>query len=356
MTIVGKTIAGRYRVERKIGNGGMQDVYLACDAMTDYQVALKTPQPGQKARAFRNSALVAARINHHGVAKTLDYFEEDGQHFLIEEFVEQGTLEEATLDRVPFIDPHMAAHLLLQLSKGIAASHKAGVIHRDLKPSNILVNEEGGLIVVKVTDFGIATLAEEIFEEAAKKGDLTRSTSGTVKGALPYMAPEMMFRKAGDNPGAPLDVWALGAMMFRLMTGIYPFGQGFQVPVNVNSGKREPWPGFMFANEQFAPLARSITDIIDKMLQLKPQARPTALEVVRLAEDLSFFIAERRRGTVIETNYNGAHGKISTTRGRVFYHSKSVYGGTVLKENDKVEFCNHPGHPYPRAHPVIRMT
>ncbi|WP_119270901.1 serine/threonine-protein kinase [Taklimakanibacter deserti] len=353
--VIGKVFAGRYKVVKKIGSGGMQDVYLAHDGMTEYAVALKTPQPGQAGTHFRKSALVAARVNHHGVAKTLDYFEEGGQHFLIEEYVSGGTLEQATLDRIHYVDPHQAAHLLLQLAKGIAASHKAGVIHRDLKPSNILVAVDAGMLVVKITDFGIATLAEHVFDEAAKEGDLTRSTSGTVKGALPYMAPEMMFRKAGEHPGEAADVWSLGAMMFRLMTGKYPFGQGFQVPVNVSSGKREPWPDFMFRNEQFAPLARSVTELVDKMLSFKPADRPTATEVVTAAENLSFFIAERRQGKISEILFNGAHGKIDTNKGRVFYHSKSLYGDAKLKVGNGLEFCVHPGIPYPRAHPLVLM-
>jgi serine/threonine protein kinase len=115
-------------------------------------------------------------------------------------------------------------------SSGLAASHAAGVAHRDLKPSNILVAP--ALEIVKITDFGIATLAEELFEEVAMKGDLTKSTSGTIKGALPYMAPEMMFRRADDFVGTEADIWSLGAMMFRLITGVYPFGEAMMDKVS----------------------------------------------------------------------------------------------------------------------------
>ena len=115
---------------------------------------------------------MSARINNYNVAKTFDYFEESDGCFLIEEYVDGTTLEAATLDRVPQIDPHLAAYLMLRIAKGLAASHLAQVAHRDLKPSNILVSS--GFDSVKITDFGIATLAEELFEEViAKNGDLT---------------------------------------------------------------------------------------------------------------------------------------------------------------------------------------
>jgi serine/threonine protein kinase len=96
-------------------------------------------------------------------------------------------------------------------AKGVAASHHAGVVHRDLKPSNIIAEPGVNLHQLKITDFGISTLTEEVFAQAAKNGDLTRSTSGTIRGALPYMAPEMMFRSPGDHPGSEADIWSLGA-------------------------------------------------------------------------------------------------------------------------------------------------
>ena len=106
--------------------------------------------------------------------------------------------------------PHLGARVFHHLSKGVAASHHAGVVHRDLKPSNIIAEPGVNIQELKITDFGIATLTEEVLAQAAKEGDLTRSTSGTIRGALPYMAPEMMFRSPGDHPGSEADIWSLG--------------------------------------------------------------------------------------------------------------------------------------------------
>lgn len=349
----GQKIGSRYQVLGYVASGGMQDVYQARDELTEETVALKTPQIGQGNRRFHQSAQLSARINNYNVAKTFDYFEDDGSCYLIEEFVEGTTLEDATLAIVPQIDPHTAAHLLLRICKGLAASHAAGVAHRDLKPSNILVSP--GLEVVKITDFGIATLAEELFEEVAVKGDLTKSTSGTIKGALPYMAPEMMFRKVGDFVGTEADIWSLGAMMFRLITGEYPFGEAMMVPVNVQNKTRTVWPSFVQSNSQFAPLANSLISIVEQCLIYEKADRPTASQLVTQCEDLCFFFSKRDSGKIEEIIQS--RGFIRSGKGqKIFYHSNSIYGLLKPKVGSKVSFSAHPGEPFPRAHPVVICT
>lgn len=348
----GTKIGPRYRILGYIASGGMQDVYKAYDALTEAQVALKTPQPGQAAVRFHNSARLSAKINHYSVAKTYDYFQVGQQCYLIEELVNGTTLEEATLERVSQVDPHLGAYLFLRLAKGLAASHMAAVAHRDLKPSNVLVTADFSL--VKITDFGIATITEKLFDDVSAKGDLTRSTSGTIKGALPYMAPEMMFRKTGDVVGAEADIWSLGAMMFRLLTGEYPFGEAMMVPVNIQNQKRAPWPIFMESNEQFAPLSRSLKEIVDACLEYDKAKRISAPELVRRCEDLCFMYSARHSGNV--TNMTGNRGNIRSDDGeRVFYHSSSVYGRDQLSVGSKVWFNAHPGAPFSRASPVIAL-
>jgi serine/threonine protein kinase len=327
----------------------MQDVYQARDQLVDEIVALKTPQTSQGDRRFHQSAKLSARINNYNVAKTFDYFESGGSCYLIEEFVNGTTLEEATLAIAPQLDPHMVAHLLLRICKGLAASHAAGVAHRDLKPSNILV--DATLKTVKITDFGIATLAEGLFEEVAVSGDLTKSTSGTIKGALPYMAPEMMFRRAGDFVGTEADIWSLGAMMFRLMTGEYPFGEAMMVPVNVQNRTRAPWPAFLQSNPQFAPLAKSLISIVEQCLMYDKAARPSADQLVAQCEDLCFFFSKRDIGEIEEVIQS--RGFIRSEGQKIFYHFNSIYGALRPKEGRKVLFSAHAGVPFQRAHPVI---
>jgi serine/threonine-protein kinase len=347
----GIKFGSRYEIISYIASGGMQDVYKANDELTGEKVALKTPQAGQAAKRFKQSAMLSARINNYNVAKTFDYFEESDACFLIEEYVDGTTLEAATLDRVPQIDPHLAAYLMLRIAKGLAASHLAQVAHRDLKPSNILVSS--GFDSVKITDFGIATLAEELFEEViAKNGDLTRSTSGTVKGALPYMAPEMIFRKAGDHVGCEADIWSLGAMMFRLMSGEYPFGEGMMVPVNVEKKLPLTWPAFVTQKAQYEPLSKSVMAIVEKCLTHDKTQRPLASEVVATCEELCFYFSARETGVVEEVKWSTGFLRSSTGE-RVFYHSDSVYGSLRPKVGSKVVYSPHAGMPFPRAHPLI---
>lgn len=351
---LGDIISERYRVERHIGRGGMQDVYLAHDMVLDASVALKTPQAGQPDKRFKSSAKISAKVNHHNVAKTLDYVEENGELFLIEEYVDGVNLDDR-LKTFGAIDPHLAARIFLHVSKGVAASHHAGVVHRDLKPSNIVVEHGVNLHKLKITDFGIATLTEEVFDEAAREGDITRSTSGTIRGALPYMAPEMMFRQAGEHPGKSVDIWSLGAMMFQILTGKVPFGVYLQAAVNVQNRNREPWPSFMISNPQYKGLSQQLQSIVEKCLQYDVSDRPSADEIVEDISELCFIGVERKLGRVgnlIQNNYSGfIEGEDG---GTTFFSQESVYGlRTSASRGNKVCYSSFPGSPRDRGHPVI---
>jgi serine/threonine-protein kinase len=351
----GDIVSGRYKIERHIGRGGMQDVYLAYDSLLDGHVALKTPQLGQPDKRFSQSAKIAARVNNYNVAKTLDYLEEDDRLFLIEEYVPGDNLDEK-LKLFGAIDPHLAARIFLHISKGVAASHHAGVIHRDLKPSNIIVGSGVNLHELKITDFGIATLTEEVFDEAARDGDLTRSTSGTIRGALPYMAPEMMFRKAGEHPGKSVDIWSLGALMFQILAGKVPFGVYLQAAVNVQNRTREPWPDFMTANAQYRNLAENLQSIVEKCLQYDISDRPTADELVEEISDLCFIGVDRKEGTVSNLIQNGYSGFADGDDGRtIFFSMESVYGlrRPAVNKNNRICYSSFPGTPKDRGHPIV---
>lgn len=350
-------ISGRYRIQCHIGRGGMQDVYLADDILIGSNVALKTPQPGQPDKRFKSSAEISARVNHHNVAKTLDYIEADGKLFLIEEYVDGENLE-TRLKTFGAIDPHLAARIFLHVSKGVAASHHAGVVHRDLKPSNIIVEHGVNLHELKITDFGIATLTEEVFDEAARGGDITRSTSGTIRGALPYMAPEMMFRQPGEYPGKSVDIWSLGAMMFQILTGIVPFGVYLNAAVNVQNKKREPWPNFMTSNPQYKNLAHQLRSLVEKCLQYDIADRPTADELVEEISDLCFIGSDRKVGTVTNLIQNGYSGFIDGDDGvKTFFSRESIYGPkSSVAPGNRVCYSNFPGSPQGRGHPIIVIS
>lgn len=351
MIAVGSIVGGRYEVKSFIGKGGMQNVFLASDNLLKTDVALKTPQENQQLSRFKKSAKISAKINHHNVAKTLDYLENEEASYLIEEFVPGDTLEKK-LNIFEYLDPHLGARVLHHIAKGIAASHHAGVIHRDLKPSNIMVSAGPNLHQLKITDFGIATLTKDVFDQAYNQGDLTQSTSGTVRGAIPYMAPEFMFRKNNTEITPAIDIWSIGAMMFRLLTGEYPFGLFLEAAVNVKNNERRPWPSFMIANPQFRPLAESLKKIIDECLNPNPDNRPTADDLVNVCDQLCYLSVDREIGDVSNLIQNGYSGFAISSGTTSFFSMESVYGSKKPSPGDRVCYSSFPGQPQNRAHPI----
>jgi serine/threonine-protein kinase len=332
----------------------MQEVYLARDTLLNIDVAIKTPQIGQKPGRFTKSAVLAARINHHNVAKTYDYFALEDKQFLIEEFVHGETLEQK-LKRFKFVDPHLGARIFTYLAKGIAASHHVGVIHRDLKPSNIMVDSGVNLQELKITDFGIATLTEEIFEAIAKDGEMTNSASGTIKGAIPFMAPEVMFWKEGDKITSKADIWSLGAMMFRILTGEYPFGVLFEAAGNLKMKMKHSWPQFTILHSQFSFLSKELQLIVDKCLDYSPDKRPSADDIIKECLELCYINVEREEASVLRFIQNGYSGFARDKHGETFFSMESLYGRNKadVQVGTKICYSLFPGNPQPRGHPIM---
>jgi serine/threonine-protein kinase len=205
---------------------------------------------------------------------------------------------------------------------------------------------------LKITDFGIATLTEEVFEEAAKDGDLTRSTSGTIRGALPYMAPEMMFRSPGDHPGSPADICSLGAMMFKILAGDYPFGVYLEAAVNVKNQTRKRWPAFMTSNAQYKPLAENLQSIVERCLIYDGDERPTADQLVTEFSGLCYINVHRSEGEVTNLIQNGYSGFTDDEEGGVFFSMESVYGSR-RPGTTKNRYSKFPGSPRYRGHPIV---
>lgn len=347
---VGDIVATRYRVDAWIGEGGMQFVYLAYDLTLSRVVALKTPKNASAAKRFQRSAEVAAQVNHPNVAKTLDYLEDGDRAYLVEELIQGDNLEEAILKRVEAVDPNSGAKIFHHLAKGLAAAHHAGVIHRDIKPTNIMVS--GGFLLneIKVTDFGIAKMADEELAEAAENNGATLALSLTAMGALPYMSPEAI-----DTPrqvGQPSDVWSLGAMMFHVLTGSPPYGIGLRIVGKILEANPPVFPPFLTSNPQFAPLSKQLIALILLCMQKDPALRPTADEVVVRASALCYSMAQRHEGVVDEVKFN-AFGWIQGDENRVFFHLTSAYGERRPSGGDRVAYSKFDGGGAFRAHPVI---
>lgn len=350
----GEVIGERYQIERYIDEGGMQFVYAAKDMLSSRIVALKTPKNKSAIKRFRRSAVVAAKVNHPNVAKTLDYIKQGDSRYLVEELIVGADLSKALLRKTAFLDPYLSAKVFHHMAKGLAAAHHAGVIHRDLKPTNVMVVGGYSLSELKITDFGIAKMAEEELAEAAEGGDHTLTTSQTAVGALPYMAPEAIDTPKHVTRAA--DIWSLGAMIFHLITGQLPFGSGLKAVQKILAAERPEVPQFVLSSPQFAPLAGELLDMSFACLQKDPTKRPTADDLVNRCGLLCYTVTPRVEGVIRRVDY-GSYGFINTESGDVFFHMESVFGPPPKPtEGDQVVFSAYAGGGSPRAYPVLKLT
>lgn len=350
----GDIIGDRYLVDEYIGAGGMQEVYLAQDKLLARPVALKTPKTDSAEKRFKRSAVVSARVNHANVAKTLDYLEEAGRGHLVEEYVNGADLA-AILRQTPQIfDPYLAAQVFHRLARGLAASHHAGVIHRDLKPSNVMVVGGRRFHDVKITDFGIAKMAEaEIGGAVDSEENLTQSA--TALGALPYMAPEMI--QSFKDADKPADIWALGAMLYEFIAGQKPFGVGYKAVPAIQAAVAPKLPANIATNTQFKSLGTQLYEIVTSCLNKNPTTRPSADRLVSLCETLCYAIQPREEGRISRFP-NNSWGFIEADEGGkgVFFHVASVFGNRALKEGDRVAFVRHAGGGNDRAFPLVKLS
>jgi serine/threonine protein kinase len=349
----GDLFIDRYKILNYVDEGGMQQVYAATDLAFNRKVALKVPKNPSAEKRFARSARMSAKVIHANVAKTLDYFEIAGRSYLIEEFIEGTHLRKQLDSKFEYMDPHLAAHLIHNVVKGVAASHHVKVFHRDLKPHNIMVSADAGLTAIKITDFGIAKLAEEEFAEALKDGQDSITSSQTVLGALPYMAPELIEKSSG---GLPADIWAVGAILYHLLDGKPPFGVGLKAVASILEAKLPSKPDLLTRKIQFRSLGEGLWHTIALCLQRDPSSRPSADKLAEICASFCYSDAERLDGEIVEYRKGkGDWGSIQAANGKkIFFHADSFYG-LKPKENMKVSFSAFTGYPRDRAFPVLPL-
>lgn len=223
---VERTVAGRYRLERLLGKGGMGVVYEARDLRLRRQVAVKILSGrafGDEAalRRFEREARTCAALSHPNVIAIYDYGSLDtGGAYLVMELARGETLAAVIRRRGP-LHSHGAAEFFAQVIEGLKAAHAAGVIHRDLKPENVLLAEaEDGRTVIKLLDFGLAKILEPVASSATTTAGLI-TTPGVMVGTFGYMSPEQL---TGGSVDERSDLFAVGVMVFKALTGRPPFG------------------------------------------------------------------------------------------------------------------------------------
>ena len=262
-----QTIAGRYRLERSLGNGGMGDVFVATDTVLNRRVAIKrlssalAPDEPARARFFRE-ARALARINDPNVVAVFDAGG-DTAPYLVMELID-GTTLRSELRKSGRVDPERARSIGAGIASGLAAAHAQGVIHRDIKPSNILLTTSGE---PKVGDFGIARI---------ERGDLTLTIAGQAFGSPAYVSPEQAM---GGPVDARTDLYSLGCVLYEMLAGRRPFAG--DDPVALTYQHLHTVPARLDALD--ARVAPQTASLVQAMLAKDPADRPRSADEVRRA-------------------------------------------------------------------------
>ena len=211
MLETGKTLNGRYKIQTLIGTGGMAAVYLAKDLILDRLVAIKVlrldfRQNNDAMRRFRREALSATQLTHPNIVGVYDVGQSQEMNYIVMEYVEGTDLKDYIRQRGA-LHPIEAVRIMMQIVSAIAAAHQNRIIHRDIKPQNILIDREGN---VKITDFGIAVALS----------DTSLTQTNTLLGSVHYLSPE---QARGGMATIQTDIYALGIVLYELLTGRVPF-------------------------------------------------------------------------------------------------------------------------------------
>ncbi|MCI0460401.1 MAG: serine/threonine protein kinase, partial [Gemmataceae bacterium] len=281
---------GRYRVVKELGRGGMGVVYLARHVRLQRLVALKVllvdgqVRPEQLGR-FRAEALAVARLQHPNIVGLFGVGKHRGVPCLVLEYVAGGSLADRLAGQPQ--PARAAARLLAAVARGVHAAHEKGILHRDLKPSNILLQLEGGesatgslqSAIPKLTDFG---LAKDL--QAPATSEHAKTATGMVVGTPTYMAPE---QARGGVLGPAADVYALGSILYEMLTGRPPFQGTSAMAIMKRVCEQEPVPPRRLQLD----CPRDLETICLKCLEKAPSGRYAS--ALALAEDLEHFLAGR---------------------------------------------------------------
>lgn len=269
--MIGQTIS-HYRIAKKLGAGGMGEVYLAEDTILNRSVALKLlprehTQNEERLRRFKQEAKSASALNHPNIITIHEVGEVDGQHFIATEFID-GTTLRSSFRPTGRMKTSEALDVAAQAASALAAAHEAGIVHRDIKPENIMLRRDG---YVKVLDFGLAKLTEKA---AASTIDLDAPTTplahtqpGAVFGTVPYMSPE---QARGLTVDARTDIWSLGCVLYEMVAGRLPFTGATMTDMLVAIVQKDPPSLKQLTGEQ---IPAELDWIITKTLRKNPDER-----------------------------------------------------------------------------------
>src|SRR3954454_5066337 len=273
MTVIGTLTGGRFRLEEQVGSGGMSSVYRAFDPTLERHVAIKLmhrdiSNDADQLERFRREARAVAQLNHPHVVTVIDAGEDDGNPFIVFEYVEGETLKDRIrrLGRLPVAE---AVAYAVEIGRALECAHSHLLVHRDVKPQNVLIDADGR---AKVTDFGIARSLEA--------QGLT--ATGRVLGTTDYVSPEQAL---GHEVTAQSDIYSLGIVLYEMLTGEAPFQADTQVAVAMKH-VREPLPDVQRRRPEIsAALAR----VVERATAKETQNRYS--DVAEMVHDLEEVLA-----------------------------------------------------------------
>jgi predicted Ser/Thr protein kinase len=267
-------INDRYEIHKRVGRGGMADVFLARDRLLDRQVAIKVLFPEfavdpNFVERFRREAQAAANLSHPNIVSVYDWGKYEGTYFIAMEYVHGRTLAEI-LKTNQRLTPKQGAEIASEVAAALGFAHEAGLAHRDIKPANILIGANGQ---VKVADFGIARAMN-----SATESNLTQA--GSVMGTASYFSPE---QAQGAQPDPRSDLYSLGIVMYEMIAGKPPFTGENPVAIAYKQVHDQPTP----LNKLVDGVPRAFEAIVAKLLAKDPKLRYPSAHALR--DDLRRF-------------------------------------------------------------------
>ncbi len=285
MNLEGSVIGNRYKIQEKIGNGGMATVYKALDQILNRYVAVKVLREEfttdeEFIKRFNAEAQSAARLTHPNIVSVYDVGQEYNIYYIVMELIQGKTLKQI-IEEDGHLSWKWAVNIAIQIASALEMAHKNNIIHRDIKPHNIMITEDG---VAKVTDFGIA--------KAVSNSTIT--AFGTTLGSVHYFSPE---HARGGYTDSKSDLYSLGVVMYEMVTGKVPFDADTPVSVALKHMQEEPVPPIKVNKE--IPFA--VNQIILKAMKKDPNERyQNASEMIK---DLNIALKRPEGGFVEERNF-----------------------------------------------------
>lgn len=276
MIDINSKLSGRYIINQLVGSGGMANVYLARDLILDRDVAVKVLrfdfQDNQDAiRRFQREAMAASQLLHHNVVEVYDVDEEEGQQYIVMEYVKGNDLKTFIREKSP-VSLELAVNIMSQILSAIDIAHRHNIIHRDIKPQNILITENNE---VKITDFGIAVVLS----------DTSLTQTNTLLGSVHYLSPE---QARGGSATVKSDIYALGVVLYELITGEVPYDGESAVSVALKHFQEE----FPRVKEHLDYVPQSLENVVMRATAKSLEHRYSSVQ--EMLNDLSTSLSVNR--------------------------------------------------------------